>query len=48
MTDREILIDIHRKLGSIEANLAMWRWVFGSTVLGGVGWMSWITAMVIA
>lgn len=47
MTDRDLLISIHEKLGSIEGRLSMWRWIFGSTVAGGVGWMSWMTLMVV-
>ncbi len=47
MTDHELLISIHEKLGSIEGRLSMWRWIFGGTVLGGAGWLSWLTGLLV-
>jgi len=43
LSDRDLLIAIHEKLGSIEGRLSMWRWIFGATVTGGAGWLSWLT-----
>lgn len=43
MTDREILLEIHSRLGGIEAAISLWRWIFGSTVIGGVAWLTWLT-----
>jgi hypothetical protein len=48
ISDRDLLIAIHEKLGSIEGRLTLWRWIFGSTVVGGSAWMSWLTVTLVS
>ena len=47
LSDRDLLLAIYARLGNVEGKLSMWRWIFGSTVLGGVGWLSWLTLTLI-
>lgn len=47
MTDREILIDLHGRLAAMDRDW-FWFWrVFPALFLGGVGWLSWLTLVVI-
>lgn len=50
----QLLMEIKHTLGTIEGSLegvnrvfAIWKWVFGGTVLAGASWLSWLTLTLI-
>jgi len=47
LSDRDLLLAVHSKLSSVETSLGLWRWIFGSTVTGGIAWCSWLTLTIL-